>query len=194
MVSVNFFYAYLFISYLISSIPFGLIITKLITKKDVRSQGSGNIGATNVLRTGSKTAAIMTLIFDLMKGFLPVLFINNLTNNIDYTLLVGFICIIGHIFPLWLKFKGGKGVATTIGVVLAVNYLWFFYLIFSWIVTYKLKKISSLSAMVSIFTGNIFLIIYGSTNEVVYFSIIITLIIFLTHKENIKRIIKGDEK
>ena len=107
-------------SYIIGSIPFGLILTKIFLKKDIREMGSGNIGATNVLRTGKKLLAASTLLFDVAKGYLTIY----LTQKIypDLILLSGLICLIGHIFPVWLKFKGGKGVATYLGVVLALSF------------------------------------------------------------------------
>ena len=118
-------------SYLLGSIPFGLILTKIFLKKDIRTVGSGNIGTTNVLRTGNKFLAISTLALDLLKGYISVyitiFFFENLTS------LSALICFIGHIFPIWLKFKGGKGVATYLGVILALSYKFFLIFIVSWI-------------------------------------------------------------
>ena len=111
-------------SYLLGSIPFGLILTKIILKKDIREFGSGNIGTTNVLRTGNKFLAIATLILDLLKGFIAVYF--TLIYFEYLTSYSALICFIGHIFPVWLKFKGGKGVATYLGVILALSYKFFF--------------------------------------------------------------------
>ena len=117
----------IFYSYLSGSIPFGLILTKLFTNKDVRKIGSGNIGATNVLRTGKKSLAFLVLILDGLKGFLPVFLITNLyINNFEYFFIIIFIssfAILGHIFPIWLKFQGGKGVATYIGFIFSIDYL-----------------------------------------------------------------------
>ena len=118
-------------SYLLGSIPFGLILTKIFLKKDIRTIGSGNIGTTNVLRTGNKFLAMSTLALDLLKGYISVyitiFFFENLTS------LSALICFIGHIFPIWLKFKGGKGVATYLGIILALSYKLFLIFIVSWI-------------------------------------------------------------
>ena len=120
-----------FYSYLLGSIPFGLLLTKIFLKKDIRTFGSGNIGTTNVLRTGNKFLAIATLVLDLFKGYISVyitmLYFESLTS------LSALICFIGHIFPIWLKFKGGKGVATYLGVILALSYKFFLIFSISWI-------------------------------------------------------------
>ena len=111
-------------SYFLGSIPFGLVLTKIFLKKDIRNIGSGNIGTTNVLRTGKKSLAIATLVLDLLKGYFSV--IVTLTYFENLTSYSALICLIGHIFPIWLKFKGGKGVAAYLGVILALSYKFFF--------------------------------------------------------------------
>ena len=134
-------------SYLLGSIPFGLVLTKIFLKKDIREFGSGNIGTTNVLRTGKKYLALFTLIFDLLKGyvsvFITLLYYENLTS---YSALS---CFIGHVFPVWLKFKGGKGVATYLGVILALSYKFFLVFGISWLVISLLFRFASLSSMLS---------------------------------------------
>ena len=119
-------------SYLLGSIPFGLVLTKIFLKKDIRTIGSGNLGTTNVLRTGNKFLAIATLVFDLFKGYISVyitiLYFESLAS------FSALICFIGHIFPVWLKFKGGKGVATYLGVILALSYKFFIIFGISWLI------------------------------------------------------------
>ena len=139
-----------FFSYLSGSIPFGLILTKIFTKKDIRKIGSGNIGATNVLRTGNKFLAASTLMFDILKGYLPVIFTQHY-----YPELVQLACLLtflGHIFPVWLKFKGGKGVATYLGILFALSLQLTFLFIVTWVVVSLIFKYSSLSSMFSSFT------------------------------------------
>ena len=134
-------------SYLLGSIPFGLLLTKIFLKKDIRTVGSGNIGTTNVLRTGNKFLAIATLVLDLFKGYISVyitiFYFESLTS------LSALICFIGHIFPIWLKFKGGKGVATYLGVILALSYKFFLIFGISWVVLALMFRFASLSSMIS---------------------------------------------
>ena len=134
-------------SYLLGSIPFGLILTKIFLKKDIRKIGSGNIGTTNVLRTGKKSLAAGTLILDLMKGYFSIIITFTFFENlISYSALI---CFIGHIFPVWLKFKGGKGVATYLGVILALSYKFFLIFGISWLVLSFLFRYASLSSIIS---------------------------------------------
>ena len=134
-------------SYLLGSIPFGLVLTKIFLKKDIRKVGSGNIGMSNVLRTGNKFLAIITLAFDLLKGFLSVyLTFSYQESLVSYSALI---CFIGHIFPVWLKFKGGKGVATYLGVILALSYKFFLIFGISWITLSLLFRFASLSSIIS---------------------------------------------
>ena len=172
-------------SYLLGSIPFGLILTKIILKKDIRKVGSGNIGTTNVLRTGNKFLAIATLILDLLKGFVAVYFtliyFENLTS---YSALI---CFIGHIFPVWLKFKGGKGVATYLGVILALSYKFFLIFGISWIALSLVFRFASLSSMVSSFMVFLYGYFFGINNYSMLLFIFFVIILF-THKENIARL------
>ncbi len=183
------------ISYLIGSIPFGLIITKLFTKQDIRKIGSGNIGATNVLRTGSKKLAIATLLLDAGKGGILIFIISNILPHnsiIPILLYIGFFTILGHCFPVWLKFKGGKGVATSLGVLLvAVPYAGLAALI-TWIISALMFRISSLAALIASFIAPIAtFLIYGQEPALIV--ALITLLIWVRHKDNIKRIISGTE-
>src|SRR5210317_1203105 len=134
-------------SYFLGSIPFGLVLTKIFLKKDIRNIGSGNIGTTNVLRTGKKSLAIATLVLDLLKGYFSV--IVTLTYFENLTSYSALICLIGHIFPIWLKFKGGKGVATYLGVILALSYKFFLIFGVSWLILSFLFRFASLSSIVS---------------------------------------------
>ena len=146
---MNIFIVFLF-SYIAGSIPFGLILTKIFGKLDIRKIGSGNIGATNVLRTGNKSLAIATLILDVLKGYVPVLI--TMKYFPEYIHLSALIVFLGHIFPLWLKFKGGKGVATYLGVIGALSIQLFLLFIFTWVVVSLIFKYSSLSSIFSSFT------------------------------------------
>ena len=177
-------------SYLLGSIPFGLILTKLFLKKDIRDVGSGNIGTTNVLRTGKKSLAAATLLLDLLKGYLSVIItLNYFQDLISYSALL---CFVGHIFPIWLKFKGGKGVATYLGVILALSYKFFLIFGIVWLVLTFLFRFVSLSSMVSTLT--IFLYSYFFENN--NFSLILFIffiIILYTHRENIVRLKNSSE-
>ena len=177
-------------SYLLGSIPFGLILTKLFLKKDIRDVGSGNIGTTNVLRTGKKSLAAATLLLDLLKGYLSVIItFHYFQDLISYSALL---CFVGHIFPIWLKFNGGKGVATYLGVILALSYKFFLIFGIVWLVLTFLFRFASLSSMIS--TLIIFLYSYFFENN--NFSLILFIffiIILYTHRENIVRLKNSSE-
>ena len=145
-------------SYLIGSVPFGLILTKFFLKKDVRKIGSGNIGATNVLRTGNKVLALLTLFFDVGKGYLVVKVSFFYFPDLIY--LMGLICFIGHIFPVWLKFKGGKGVAVYVGIILALSLKLALIFGATWLIVLFLFRYSSLSSILA----SLSLIIYNLFN------------------------------
>lgn len=177
-------------SYILGSIPFGLIYTKIAGLGDVRSIGSGNIGATNVLRTGNKQIAGYTLLSDIGKGSIAVLITNKFYQ--DYVLLSFLIVYLAHIFPVWLKFKGGKGVATFIGGILVVNYILFFIFVISWGVIAKVFKISSLSALIAFLITLIssFLLFSHELTMLMFF---FTVFSVYTHRDNIKRLLSGEE-
>ena len=178
------------LSYFLGSIPFGYILTKIFLKKDIRNIGSGNIGATNVLRTGSKSIGYATLILDLSKAILPMILIK-MTNN-EYLFLVGFCIFIGHVFPLWLKFKGGKGIATYIGILFCINYSLGFIFITIWVVIFIIFKYSSLSSLISSLLLPFFSFFFIKQDNL-YFFVIMFILIFFTHRENIKRLINKTE-
>lgn len=177
-------------SYILGSIPFGLIYTKIAGLGDVRSIGSGNIGATNVLRTGNKQIAAYTLLSDIGKGSIAVLITNKFYQ--DFMLLSFLIVYLAHIFPVWLKFKGGKGVATFIGGILVVNYILFFIFVISWGVIAKVFKISSLSALIAFLITLIssFLLFSHELTMLMFF---FTVFSVYTHRDNIKRLLSGEE-
>ena len=177
-------------SYILGSIPFGLIITKIFLKKDIRKVGSGNIGTTNVLRTGEKSLAVITLGLDTLKGYVSVLV--SLIYFNDLVFLSGLICFIGHIFPIWLNFKGGKGVATYLGIILGFSFMLGIVFGLAWILTAIIFRYSSLS---SIFSSMIVCVFSFFTNNEIqsYFLFIIFVIIVFTHKKNIFRLKNSKE-
>ena len=179
-----------FYSYLLGSIPFGLIYTRIVGLGDVRKIGSGNIGATNVLRTGNKKLAAFTLLSDVAKGSIAVLITEKFYS--EFILMSFLIVYLGHIFPVWLKFKGGKGVATFIGGILVVNYILCIIFLITWAAVVKVFKISSLSAIVA-FVATLLatFILYERNLSLLMF--FFTIFSIYTHKDNIKRIISGEE-
>ena len=176
-------------SYLLGSIPFGFILTKIFLKKDIRDIGSGNIGATNALRTGNKTLGYATLLLDITKAVLPVLYVK--FNYPDYIFIASLCTFLGHVFPVWLKFKGGKGVATYVGILFSINIVLGLVFIISWAVTFLISKYSSLSSLVGSLMVPIYLIIFENYNSI--FFIIMFVLIFYTHRENVKRLKNKEE-
>ena len=176
--------------YLMGSIPFGYILTKIFLKKDIRDVGSGNIGATNALRTGNKFIGYTTLFFDIVKGIIPVVYINF---NFTELLYIASLCVfLGHVFPIWLKFKGGKGVATYVGILFALNIYLGLIFIASWLITFAVYKFSSLASLVASISIPVYLLILTQFDQVIFFTIMFVLI-FFTHKENIKRLKNKEE-
>ncbi len=177
------------ISYLCGSIPFGFLLTKFFLKKDIRKMGSGNIGATNVLRTGNKLIGYSTLTLDVLKAIVPLIIIK--FNLPEFIFVSSLSIFLGHVFPVWLKFKGGKGVATYVGMLFCINYILGFIFIISWSIVFILSKYSSLSSMIASLSIPIFcFFIY---NENFYFFTMMFILVFLTHRENIKRLINNTE-
>ena len=176
-------------SYLLGSIPFGFILTKVFLKKDIRNIGSGNIGATNALRTGNKSLGYATLILDISKAILPVLYVK--FNYTDYIFIASLCAFLGHVFPIWLKFKGGKGVATYVGILFSINIILGLIFIVSWAITFLISKYSSLSSLIASLIVPIYLIIFENYNSI--FFIIMFVLIFYTHKENVKRLKNKEE-
>jgi len=178
------------VSYLFGSIPFGLLLTKIFLKKDIREIGSGNIGATNVLRSGNKSLGYSTLVLDILKAVLPILYIKFSMN--DYLYISALSIFIGHVFPIWLKFKGGKGVASYLGILCCLDI--FTALIFGivWIFVFAIFKFSSLSSLLASLTIPVFHFFYNSNSEY-YFYFMMFILIFFTHRENIKRLRNNTE-
>ncbi|MDC1178218.1 glycerol-3-phosphate 1-O-acyltransferase PlsY [Candidatus Pelagibacter sp.] len=178
------------ISYLMGSIPFGFILTKIFLKKDIRDIGSGNIGATNALRTGNKLIGYTTLILDISKAIIPVIYTKI---NFPELIFVASLCaFLGHVFPIWLKFKGGKGVAPYVGILFSINIFFGTIFITSWIVIFVLTKYSSLSSIIGAISIPAYLLLTGQNNNVIFF-IIMFVLIFFTHRENIKRLKNKEE-
>ena len=178
------------LSYLMGSIPFGLLLTKIFLKKDIRKIGSGNIGATNALRTGNKFIGYGTFILDISKAVITVLYIK--LNYPEYIFISSLSVFLGHVFPFWIKFKGGKGVAVYVGVLLCINYQLGLFFIGIWLLVFLISKFSSLSSLLASLSITIFnfLLLNG---ESYYFYIILFILVFYTHRENIKRLINNTE-
>ena len=176
-------------SYLIGSIPFGFVLTKFFLKKDIRNIGSGNIGATNVLRTGNKSIGYATLFLDIIKAVIPIIYLK--LNYTDY-IFIGSLCIfLGHVFPIWLKFNGGKGVATYVGILFSINLPIGLIFVGVWFLTFLISKYSSLSSLFASLSIPIYLFFFTNQNFI-FFSIMFILI-FYTHRENIKRLKNKEE-
>ena len=178
------------IFYLIGSLPFALILTKLSGFGDIRDIGSGNVGATNVLRTGNKYLAFIVLSLDIIKGFVPLIILQFYFEDLSMLnkIILGHFAIIGHIFPIWLKFKGGKGVATYIGFLFSINpYIALSFLIL-WLVVALSTKYSSLGSLTAILIAPIYFIFINFNLYIGIFFIYLSLIIYLKHSENIKRL------
>ena len=177
-------------SYLMGSIPFGLILTKIFLNKDIREIGSGNIGATNALRTGNKLIGYSTLIFDIAKAVVPVIYVK--INYPDLIYIASLCAFLGHVFPIWLKFKGGKGVATYVGILFSINILLGLIFVASWGIIFLLFRYSSLSSIIGSMSVPAYILITGQINNTIFFAIMFILI-FFTHRENIKRLKNKEE-
>jgi len=177
------------LSYLMGSVPFGFILTKVFLKKDIRDIGSGNIGATNALRAGNKSLGYGTLFLDIIKAIIPVVYVK--LNYQDYIFIASLCVFLGHIFPIWLKFKGGKGVATYVGILFSINLTIGFVFIGVWLFTFLISKYSSLSSLFGSLSIPIYLFFFTNQN-LVFFSIMFTLILY-THRENVKRLKNKEE-
>ena len=177
------------LSYLMGSVPFGFILTKVFLKKDLRDIGSGNIGATNALRAGNKSLGYGTLFLDIIKAIIPVVYVK--LNYPDYIFIASLCVFLGHIFPIWLKFKGGKGVATYVGILFSINLTIGFVFIGVWFFTFLISKYSSLSSLSASLSIPIYLFFFTNQN-LVFFSIMFILILY-THRENVKRLKNKEE-
>src|SRR5690349_17927267 len=178
------------LGYLLGSIPFGVVLTKLAGLGDIRKIGSGNIGATNVLRTGRKDLALATLLLDGGKGAVAVL-IARLVSE-DLTVIAGGAAILGHLFPVWLGFKGGKGVATTLGTLIAANWMVGIGACLVWLVMALLFRYSSLSALIAVAAAP-FLALWFGTIPQALLAAFAAVLVWIRHSDNIQRLLKGDE-
>jgi len=184
------------IVYFFGSIPFAYILPKIFGLGDIRNIGSGNVGATNVLRAGNKLLAIIVLAFDIIKGFAPLFVLKNYYHNELSEIIILFIgsaAILGHIFPIWLKFKGGKGVATYIGFLFAINYIFGIIFIITWLLIAFLKKYSSLASITSLVLLPLFVMLFSYEKQIIYLLMLINLIIISKHYSNIYRLINKSE-
>lgn len=179
------------IGYLLGSIPFGMVVASMMNLGNLRDIGSGNIGATNVLRTGNKKAAALTLIFDAAKGAVALLLARNFAGE-DAAQLAAVMAMLGHCFPIWLKFNGGKGVATFLGIMLAYSFPVGAACCAAWLIGAFLWRISSMGALVSAVTST-FLLVGMGEGTALFMGIFLTLMVFFRHRENIKRIRAGTE-
>ena len=177
-------------SYLMGSIPFGFILTKIFLKKDIREIGSGNIGATNALRTGNKLVGYGTLILDIVKAIIPVIYVK--MNYPELIYIASLCAFLGHVFPIWLKFKGGKGIATYVGILFSINILLGLIFAVSWGVVFLIFRYSSLSSIVGSLSIPLYLFVTDEKSSVIFF-ITMFVLIFFTHKENIIRLKNKEE-
>ncbi len=185
-------FAYLVGTYLVGGIPFGYLFVKIFKGIDVRTVGSGNIGATNVYRAGGIWIALLTGIFDVLKGFLPTYFALRLF-GINFAAVTGVVAILGHSFTIYMKFKGGKGVATTVGAFLALSPIGVGIGVLTWIVILLITRIVSASSLVAVMVGGIY-IFFSTTSYVLKVIIVFAVfVIFIRHKSNIKRLLRGEE-
>tara|TARA_B100002051_G_scaffold180599_1_gene171027 strand:- start:211 stop:813 length:603 start_codon:yes stop_codon:yes gene_type:complete len=185
----------IFLFYLIGSLPFALILTKLSGFGDIRNIGSGNVGATNVLRTGNKILAFIVLLLDILKGFIPFLIIHIYFHEfvfLNKIILCHFV-ILGHIFPIWLKFRGGKGVATYIGFLFGLEPFIAVIFLLVWLLVAYISKFSSLASLTAVFVAPVYFIVIGFDFIIAIFFLYINLIIIIKHSENIKRLINKTE-
>ncbi|WP_336294682.1 glycerol-3-phosphate 1-O-acyltransferase PlsY [Bartonella sp. CB169] len=185
------------ISYLMGSIPFGLVFTRLGKLGDVRKIGSGNIGATNVLRTGSKKLAALTLLCDVLKGTVTVLIVKNLSYSVENNIIIilaGFFAFLGHLFPIWLKFKGGKGVATYLGVCLGYCWPVAIFFIVVWVAFFLITRYSSLSALVAVISTPMFIYFFYPYLYAYYILLTMSIFVIIKHYSNIGRLLIGKEK
>lgn len=179
------------LAYLLGSVPFGVVITRAMGLGDLRQIGSGNIGATNVLRTGNKRAALATLLLDAAKGGIAVLIARAALDE-DAAQLAGLAAFLGHLFPIWLGFKGGKGVATFLGILLALAWPVGLAACAVWAVTAALTRISSLSALVAAATSSLWLVVFDQ-GRMILLVIVLTLLVYLRHWKNLERLKAGTE-
>ncbi len=180
------------ISYLFGSIPFGLILIRVFKKSDIRAFGSGNIGATNAVRVGGKLIGFFTLVFDALKGILAVVIAQKISQAEVALSLSALFAVLGHMFPIWLKFKGGKGVATTVAVISYLAPLLGLASICTWIITLAISRVSSLAALITMFVMS-FIAIFSYDIYISRLVVMLAVLIVIKHRANIKRLLGGKE-
>lgn len=180
------------IGYVLGSIPFGIVITRALGLGDLRKIGSGNIGATNVLRTGNKPAALATLVLDSTKGAIAVLIAKFVTGDTAAMQIAGLAAFAGHCYPVWLKFKGGKGVATYLGVVLAISFPVGLLCCATWAISFAVTRISSVGALTAAMSTTVWMF-FMARFDLLIMGTLLTILIYWRHRENIARIKAGTE-
>lgn len=180
-----------FASYLLGSVPFGIVVARLMGLGDLRSVGPGTIGATNVLRTGNKTAAFLTLVFDAGKGAVAVLLAAYCIGG-EAAQIAGLFAFLGHLFPVWLKFQGGKGVATFLGILLSLSFIAGFATCMTWLAVAVVLRFSSLAALVAAASTPFWAKLFG-VPEIAGLATLLAVLIWVRHKDNIKRLMAGTE-
>lgn len=189
---INLEYGFILLGYLFGSIPFGLVLCKIAGYGDIRDIGSGNIGATNVLRTGNKLLASLTLLGDVFKGGIAV-WVSFISADAFIILATGLFAVLGHMYPVWLKFKGGKGVATTLGTMLAIMPLLCAIMCAIWLAMALIFRISSLAALTAFAAAPVIAYTIFNDQNLALLSGILALLVFWRHKGNIERLLKGEE-
>lgn len=188
---------FLAVTYFIAAIPFGLVLTKIFKGQDIRMSGSGNIGATNVTRVAGKELGLATLILDGVKGAVMVVIARHLFSDAGnlsiYLCFVGGVAVLAHIFPIYLNFKGGKGVSTTLAVLLVINPMIGVMTCLSWLIIFLLTKTSSIASLASMFITAGFTLYSRALFEEIFLTVFLAILIFIRHKDNIKRILEGTE-
>ena len=179
------------IGYISGSVPYGILVTYFFGFGDIRNLGSGNIGATNVLRTGNKKIAIIVLFLDFFKSFFPTI-VFSYYFDVHSAILCGSLSILGHMFPVWIKFKGGKGIASLFGFILAINPIFFIILLTIWLIIAIITKFSSLSSIITTISMLFLFLLYDNNTNIVI-PLTITILIIIKHKKNIERLFKGKE-
>jgi glycerol-3-phosphate acyltransferase PlsY len=172
-------------------VPYGLILGRLAGLGDIRKQGSGNIGATNLLRVGGKKLGAITLLLDALKGAVPVLIAKQV--HMDYAVLAAFGAFLGHLFPVWLKFRGGKGVATALGVLTALDWAFGLSLMSVWLLVFALSRVSSMAALTAFGFAPFLALLVTGDFQVAITAFVISIIVWIRHHENIRRIAAGEE-
>ena len=185
---------FLFFSYLLGSIPSGYLIYRLSEKDDIRKYGSHSTGATNILRLKGWKYALPVVLIDLIKGMLPVIAATSFFSDTTFTLICGCLAVFGHCFPVYIKFRGGKGVVTTIGVYAIIMFKPLLFSLATFLIIIFLTRYVSLGSILSVLSFPFYALLYNGESRIVYFGIAVSLIVFVKHLGNVKRLIYGNER